>query len=48
MTVGDLLQRISSSELTEWMALYELRANPPKQTAQQARAVLSALSRKKG
>ena len=26
MTVGDLLDRISSSELTEWRALYDLEA----------------------
>jgi hypothetical protein len=26
MTVGELLDRISSSELTEWHALYDLEA----------------------
>jgi hypothetical protein len=26
MTVGELLDRISSSELTEWRALYDLEA----------------------
>lgn len=27
MTVGELLARISSSELTEWMAVYTLEAD---------------------
>lgn len=27
MTVGDLLDRISSAELTEWAALWSLRAD---------------------
>jgi hypothetical protein len=26
MTVGELLKRISSAEITEWMALYQVRA----------------------
>jgi hypothetical protein len=26
MTVGELLERVSSSELTEWRALYDIEA----------------------
>jgi len=49
MTVGELLGRITSSELTEWLAYFDLQANPPKkvQTPEEARAVLSAMTRKR-
>ena len=50
MPVGELLQRFTSPELTELLALYELRANPPpkKQTPAQMRAVLSSMMRPRG
>jgi hypothetical protein len=46
MTVGELSDRITSAELTEWMAYFSLEQNPPKptQTASEARAVLSAMA----
>jgi len=45
MPVGEMLRRMSSSELTEWMAFYDLRANPPPpaQTPAEARTVLDAM-----
>jgi hypothetical protein len=30
MTVADMLRRISSSEITEWMAFYSVQAEPEK------------------
>lgn len=49
MPVGELLRRFTSPELTELMALYDMRSNPepPKQTAAEARAVLSGMARSK-
>jgi hypothetical protein len=43
-----LLARFTSAELTELMALYDLRANPPKkvQTIAEAKAVLDGMVRK--
>ena len=38
MTVGELLNRMSSAELVEWMALYKIEANErehQRQVAQQ-------------
>jgi hypothetical protein len=45
MPVGEMLRRMTSAELTEWMAFYDLRANPPpeKQSPQQMRAVLDGM-----
>lgn len=47
MPVGELLQRFTSPELTELLALYELRANPPpkRQTPTEVRAVLNSMMR---
>ena len=49
MTVGEMLSRITSRELTEWLAYFHLQANPPKrvQTPDEVRSVLSAMTRKK-
>lgn len=49
MTVDELLGRITSAELTEWIAYFHLQANPPKktQTPDEARAVLSAMTKRK-
>jgi hypothetical protein len=49
MTVGELLARVSSSELTEWKAYFLHQANPPKpvQSAEQARAVLGSMVKKR-
>jgi hypothetical protein len=49
MPVGELLARFTSAELSELMAFYDLRANPPKpkQTPQQAKSVLSAMASKR-
>lgn len=49
MTVQELLGRITSSEITEWLAYFSLEANPPKkqQTPEEARAVLRAMSKRK-
>lgn len=46
MPVGEMLGRMSASELTEWMAFYDLRANPPVQvqTPAEARTVLEAMA----
>ena len=45
MPVGEMLLRMSSAELTEWMAYYDLRANPPKpqQTTADVRTTLDAM-----
>lgn len=45
MTVGDMLSRMTSAELTEWAAFFELRNNPPKpqQTKEEMRAVLDRM-----
>lgn len=47
MTVCDLLRRLDSAELTEWMAYYDLQANPPPkpQSAAEVRAGFAALAR---
>jgi hypothetical protein len=49
MPVGELLRRFTSPELTELMALYDLRARPepPKQTMAEARALLDGMARKR-
>ncbi len=36
MTVGELLARISSAELTEWMALYQIEAAEEEKERQKA------------
>jgi hypothetical protein len=48
MTVEEMLTRISSSELTEWLAVFSLEANPPKpkQTPDDVRAVLGSMVRR--
>ena len=45
MPVGLMLRSMTSSELTEWMAYFDLRANPPKTPAstQQLKATLDEL-----
>jgi len=47
LPVGELLRRFTAPEITELMALYDLRANPPKkvQTPAETRAALSALAK---
>jgi hypothetical protein len=49
MPVGELLRRFTSPELTELLALYDLRARPPQraQSPQEMRAALKALSKRK-
>jgi hypothetical protein len=37
MTVGELLDRMTASELTEWAALYALENNEREQAASRAR-----------
>jgi hypothetical protein len=48
MPVGELLARFTSAELTELMALYDLRIRPPVklQTPAEAKAVLDGMVRK--
>lgn len=48
MPVGELLRRVSSYELAEWFAFYDLRANPPKpqQSASEVRAAFGAMARR--
>jgi hypothetical protein len=45
MPVGEMLRRMDSAEITEWIAFYDLRANPPKkaQTPEEIRATLSQM-----
>lgn len=38
MTVGELLARMSSDELTEWIALYRIEHSEREQAAQRAKA----------
>jgi hypothetical protein len=38
MTVSELLDRMSASELTEWAALYQLEAGEREQATNRARA----------
>lgn len=38
MTVGELLTRMSSSELTEWIALYRIEHSEAEQARERARA----------
>lgn len=38
MTVGELLSRISSAEITEWMALYEIEYNEREHAAAKSKA----------
>jgi len=38
MTVSELLDRMSASELTEWAALYSLENNEREQASNRARA----------
>lgn len=38
MTVGELLDRMSSEELTEWIAIYRIEASEREQAAQRAKA----------
>lgn len=38
MTVGDMLTRMSSEELTEWIALYRIEHSEREQAAQRAKA----------
>lgn len=47
MPVGEMLARMPASELTEWMAFFRLRANPPQpqQSPSEARSVLEAMVR---
>lgn len=49
MPVGELLARFTSLELTELMALHDLRANPPKpkQTVAEAASVLQSMVKRK-
>lgn len=50
MTVRELLHRIDSHELTEWLAFMRLESEPPKppvQSAAEIRAGLAHLVRKK-
>lgn len=48
MTVSVMLASMPSSELTEWIAFYDLRANPPKkpQTVAELRDAFAALAAK--
>lgn len=48
MTVGELLRRMDSLELTEWMAFFELQAKPetPTQNLRERFAQLAARKRK--
>ena len=42
MTVGDMLSKMSSGEITEWMAFYKLQAEPEKQnTAEVIKAMFA-------
>ena len=45
MPVGLMLRSMTSSELTEWMAYFDLRTNPPKThtSPQQLKATLDEL-----
>lgn len=49
MPVGEMLRRMTSAELTEWMAWFDYRANPPKQpqTAAQIRDEVARMARPK-
>ncbi len=49
MPVGEMLRRMDSAEITEWIAFYDLRANPPKkvQTPEEIRAALSQMTQLK-
>lgn len=38
MTVGELLARMSSAELTEWMALAQIERSEAEQQAQRAKS----------
>tara|TARA_R110000796_G_scaffold165764_3_gene282620 strand:- start:167 stop:292 length:126 start_codon:yes stop_codon:yes gene_type:complete len=38
MTVGDMLDRMSSEELTEWIALYRIEYSEQEQAQQRAKA----------
>ena len=38
MTVGELLARMASDELTEWIALYRIEHSEREQAAQRAKA----------
>jgi hypothetical protein len=38
MTVGDMLDRMSSEELTEWIALYRIEYSEHEQAQQRAKA----------
>jgi hypothetical protein len=48
MPVGEMLRRMPSSEISEWMAFYDLRARPPKpkQSNDEIRTVLNAMVKK--
>lgn len=45
MPVGEMLQRMTSSELTEWLAYFDLQVNPQKksQGVSEAKAVLEMM-----
>lgn len=38
MTVGELLERMDSSELTEWIALHKIEASEREQQQQRAKS----------
>jgi hypothetical protein len=43
MTVGELLKKISSSEITEWMAYYSLEAGNNQPKEQDAKEALTGM-----
>jgi hypothetical protein len=49
MTVGEMLRRITSGELTEWMAYFKAQAEPEKKvnTAEVLKAMFAHRVRKK-
>lgn len=50
MPVGLMLRSMCSAELTEWMAYFDLKANPPKekQSAAEIKSVLDSLTARSG